>query len=184
MSFEDIFSKNLQNIFYYGIAEENKQFSIETVRAITSDMALSPYEWKHIFVLDNFDTASHAAQNAALKLIEDCPDYAVIILVVKNPKLLLGTIHSRTLDLFRAENSEILDEKTLEALTEYTASNPIPFIKMLYENEYSREEANAILTKVFFSLSPEKQDYCKKMLLALNTTNESPRNILENFFLT
>lgn len=38
--------------------------------------------------------------NALLKVLEDTPEHAIILLVVDNREALLETIHSRTIDLF------------------------------------------------------------------------------------
>ena len=39
--------------------------------------------------------------NASLKILEEPPEYAIILLVVENPASILETIHSRTITLFR-----------------------------------------------------------------------------------
>jgi DNA polymerase III delta prime subunit len=40
--------------------------------------------------------------NALLKVLEDTPTHAIILLVVSDRETLLETIHSRTIDLFRS----------------------------------------------------------------------------------
>ena len=94
----------MQNIFLYGIPEEKQHLDIVTVRKCIADMGLRPYEGKNIAILRDFDTATLEAQNAMLKLLEDCPEYAAIILVLNDPEAIIDTIRSRTISLYMNES--------------------------------------------------------------------------------
>lgn len=146
-------------------------------------MSFKPYEGKNIFVFRDFDTAGIPAQNSALKMLEDYPPYAVIILLVKNPKKLLSTIESRTISLFQNEK-DYLDTEITSLLDEFFSGKIENWISYLYQNNFSKEEVKLILTSVFSRLNFDGQIFCQKMILALENGNENPKNILENFFLT
>ena len=130
-------------------------------------------------MLDHFDTAGPPAQNATLKMIEECPGYAVIILIVENPRKLLQTIDSRTILLFD-ENLHQVDDATTSLLEKFfTGSNTdkMNWISYLYQ------KAKTILIKVFHYLNFAQQNECKKILIALESTYENPKLLLETFFL-
>lgn len=182
-SLEEIKTANIYSLFFYGILDDKKEFSIQAVRKVIEDTSLKPYSGKHIFILENFDTAKESAQNATLKLIEECPPYAVIILLCENQKQLLPTIKSRTFSFQETQESETLDEESSKLLDDFISGNRVPWISHLYRTEYSLQDAFLILTKVFSSLDFQKQEKCKFFLTSLFTTNEKPRNILEAFFL-
>jgi DNA polymerase III gamma/tau subunit len=79
------------------------EFPIIEIRKFISDTAKIPYEGKNIYILSGIDTGSLEAMNALLKVLEDTPRHAIILLVVSDRESLLETIHSRTIDLFRSE---------------------------------------------------------------------------------
>jgi len=79
--------------------QDNEHFSIEMVRNLQwesqhfSDFANS--DKPRALVLINFVSAESAAQNAALKLIEESPANTLIVIPVSDPQRLLPTIISR-----------------------------------------------------------------------------------------
>jgi DNA polymerase III gamma/tau subunit len=85
-SLEQIQTGDFSQVFFYGIAEEKKHFDIATVRKCIQDMSLRPYEGKNLYILMDVDTATLEAQNALLKILEECPEYAIIVLAVSNPE--------------------------------------------------------------------------------------------------
>lgn len=184
-SMDELHEASIHEIFYFTIPEWKKEFSIDTVKEVISALSLRPYNGKNIFVLDHFDTAGPPAQNATLKMIEECPDYAVIILIVENPRKLLPTIDSRTILLFD-ENLHQVDDATTSLLEKFfTGSNndKVNWISYLYQNDFSQEKAKTILIKVFPYLNFAQQNECKKILIALESTYENPKLLLETFFL-
>ncbi len=46
--------------------------------------------------------------NALLKVLEDTPKHAVILLVVENRESLIETVHSRSIDMF-SQKKRIID---------------------------------------------------------------------------
>ena len=72
------------------------KIKIEQVRRLQHDLALSPFEgrWRVCIVMD-FQTATVEASNALLKMLEEPPARAVIVLTATDASLLLPTILSR-----------------------------------------------------------------------------------------
>lgn len=106
ISYEELAQENIENISIYDIPEDKKEFNIETVRHCILDIELRPYEGKHIYILRHFDTATIQAQNALLKVLEEAPEYAIILLEVANANSILETIKSRTINLTENKQSD------------------------------------------------------------------------------
>lgn len=100
-SLQECESGALPNIFLYEKQEDKKHLSIEDVRRFLRDIAEKPYEGKAIYLLSDFDEATPDAMNAMLKILEEPPQYAIIILIVANPEALIETVRSRCLIFFR-----------------------------------------------------------------------------------
>jgi DNA polymerase III subunit delta' len=82
--------------------ESDKQsLSIKQIRESIRDMSEKPYEGKILVLFRDFDTASLEAMNASLKILEEPPAYAIILLIVSNPENVIETIRSRTLTFFK-----------------------------------------------------------------------------------
>ncbi len=77
--------------------EKPNVISVDEIRVqLNSDIAIKPYARnKKIYIIDEAEKMNVQAQNAMLKTIEEPPEYAVIILLVTNPGILLQTILSR-----------------------------------------------------------------------------------------
>jgi DNA polymerase-3 subunit delta' len=73
-----------------------RDLSVEAVRRIHPFLALTPAEggWR-VVILDEAHTMTRSAANAVLKVLEEPPDRAVLIMTASNPGALLPTIRSR-----------------------------------------------------------------------------------------
>lgn len=70
--------------------------SVEAVRGFKTDVYLKPfYSKRKIYILDNADKLTTEAQNALLKIFEEPPLYATVILICHNLSKMLPTIISR-----------------------------------------------------------------------------------------
>jgi DNA polymerase III gamma/tau subunit len=78
-----------------------------------------PYTSRHTYVLRDFDEATLEAMNATLKILEEPPKYALILLIVKNPESLLETIISRSLNLYKSEARQGIPEELSIYIDEY-----------------------------------------------------------------
>ena len=90
-------SVNHPDVLTFSPLKEDSGFSIDSVRAITKDIGLRPYEGrKKVYVLEGADSMRHAAQNALLKTLEEPPSDSVLILIVENINAIFPTILSRS----------------------------------------------------------------------------------------
>jgi DNA polymerase-3 subunit delta' len=69
---------------------------VDDTRAIAAFLRLTPAEgrWR-VVIVDGADTMNNNAANALLKILEEPPKYAVLLLLSDNPGRLLPTIRSR-----------------------------------------------------------------------------------------
>jgi len=120
--------------------------------------------------------------NALLKVLEDTPEHAVILLVVADREALLDTIHSRTIDLFR-QSRRIVDDTHRDAIRDFFAGREESWIITLFAMKPTREEALDILTLALEYAPSEYIEPIEQRFIDLYTTNESPRNVLDIVFL-
>lgn len=82
------------------IASRNLTLNIQTVREITSSVAMRPLESRYrIVMVDDVETMQETAQEAFLKTLEEPPSYAIILLLTTDVDLLLETIRSRAMTI-------------------------------------------------------------------------------------
>jgi DNA polymerase III delta prime subunit len=87
-------TENNPDLHFINTPEEN--ITIEAVRQLNQDVLLKPYTAPtSIFVIYNIDQGSVAAQNALLKLIEEPPVHAQLVLTTCTLANVLTTIQSR-----------------------------------------------------------------------------------------
>ncbi|MEG0876234.1 MAG: hypothetical protein RSD32_00580 [Oscillospiraceae bacterium] len=73
-----------------------RDLAVDQIRAISADAWVRPQQAeKKIYIIREAGFMNASAQNAALKLLEEPPKYAVFILCVPSAELLLPTIRSR-----------------------------------------------------------------------------------------
>ena len=183
ISYDDLMDARMTNIFIYDIPEDKKEFSIVATRQCVRDIDLMPYEWKNIYILRHFSTATIEAQNALLKILEDCPPYAVILMEVETSNVLLETIRSRSIDLTRRSVSEELYTLTPAIIQAYREHDSIALSRLLYDLKCTSTEAIAILRWVYPYMDESDMMRCDTMIEDLSTTHENPRSILDVFFL-
>lgn len=109
ISLDEIKTGDFPGIFMYGIPEEKQHLDMATIRKCIADMNLEPYSGKSVAVLRDFHTATLDAQNAMLKLLEDCPGYVAIILVVDDIESVLDTVRSRVVSFYYYRDDFFLD---------------------------------------------------------------------------
>ena len=89
------------------IPKEKKTISVESIRNMREDMLTAPLIGrKKVYVIENGDRMTNEAQNALLKILEEPPHYAVIIIMSSNPLMLLDTVRSRTVRIDFSRNTE------------------------------------------------------------------------------
>ena len=84
------------DIYIYPTQSNKKSLGIEDIRVIIEETNKKPYlSSKKIIIIDEFQKATEAAQNAFLKTLEEPNKNITIILIVENNKKILDTIKSR-----------------------------------------------------------------------------------------
>jgi DNA polymerase-3 subunit delta' len=82
--------------------EDKPSILIEQVRALTQNLALSPYgvNSRRVVLIDDAHMLTIDAQNALLKCIEEPPPSTLFILTTSQPQTLLPTVRSRCAALY------------------------------------------------------------------------------------
>ncbi len=76
--------------------KQKQNISVDQIRALAADAIVLPNEaQRKVYILDEAETMNAAAQNAALKLLEEPPAGAVFLLCTTRPMQLLETVRSR-----------------------------------------------------------------------------------------
>lgn len=182
-SFDEIQTGDFPWLFLYGIPEEKQHFDILTVRKCIADMSLEPYEGKNFAILRDFHTATLDAQNAMLKLLEDCPNYTAIILVVADIESLLDTIRSRVISLYMSMEEFRLSSEIRAWMDDFFTGRIDTFVKYLYDAKYTKEEAIAMLRYAISLDTVHPTSIYEQGIESIFSTNENPRNILDSAFL-
>ena len=69
----------------YNQSKASKSLSVDTIRAMKADVYIKPYKAdKKIYIIPKADTMLDTAQNSLLKVLEEPPEYCVIILITEN----------------------------------------------------------------------------------------------------
>ena len=93
--------------------QKKREMTVDQIRTVSSDAAILPNEApRKVYIFLEAETMNTEAQNAALKLLEEPPNGAVLLLCTSNAVRLLSTVRSRCVEINipadSAENSENL----------------------------------------------------------------------------
>lgn len=159
--------KNLassRNISFFN--QELTNFPIEEVRRMQTEASYSASlsgQEDRVFVLFNFDSASIAAQNAALKIIEESPPQTLILLLCFKIEKILETIVSRCINIQLNEAKEE-NPKNIESKTQnFTWPTNYSQVIALAEQYKDRIQALDIIEQLL--KKPEFKFQKKRMLL-------------------
>lgn len=94
------------------IEPEKNIIKVDAIRNFESEVYLKPtMSLRKCFIINDADLMNESAQNALLKILEEPPLYATIILVASNKEKLLGTIKSRVVSInFKALSNDEIKE--------------------------------------------------------------------------
>ena len=101
---------------------QKQNITVDQIRALSADAIVLPNEAKRkVYIIDEAETMNPAAQNAALKLLEEPPAAVVFLLCTVRPMQLLETVRSRCalVKLQGAEDLEGPDEAAKELAAGY-----------------------------------------------------------------
>ena len=91
------------DVVFYSGSGKSGAISVDTVRQLISDAYLKPNEAAFkVLVLEECTNMLAPAQNALLKILEEPPEYAVLILCTKTKSVFLQTVLSRSV-VFKLE---------------------------------------------------------------------------------
>ena len=148
--------------------EKPSVIGVDDIRdGLTDDIVIKPYRSeKKIYIIDDAQKMSVAAQNALLKTLEEPPAYAIIIMITTSTEVLLPTILSRTVLLpVRPLRDDIVKKylMTRKELPDYRAEVVTAFARgnigragdLIADEEFEKkkEEAVSILKNI------DKTDY-------------------------
>ena len=86
----------ITNELYDPAKAEGKALSVDTIRAMRKEIYIKPYSAERkVYIVPEADTMTAAAQNSLLKVLEEPPNYCVIILISENFNIFLPTVLSR-----------------------------------------------------------------------------------------
>ena len=75
---------------------QKQNITVDQIRALSADAVVLPNEAaRKVYIIDEAETMNPAAQNAALKLLEEPPAGVVFLLCATKPMQLLATVRSR-----------------------------------------------------------------------------------------
>jgi DNA polymerase-3 subunit delta' len=102
--------RHLPDAAYIGIPEGKTRVSILQARDVVLSLTQKPYELpRRLYIIDPADSLTNAAANALLKVLEEPPLHAVLILIASAPWSLPITVRSRLTALrFRPLASEVV----------------------------------------------------------------------------
>ena len=85
------------DIIYIEKEKGRSNISVDDIREkLVDDAGIKPYKGRHkIYIIKDSEDLSIEAQSALLKILEEPPEYVVVLLLVTSPDMLLHTIRSR-----------------------------------------------------------------------------------------
>lgn len=99
---------------------QKRDITVDQVRAVISDAVVLPNEAERkVYIIRHADTMNPAAQNAALKLLEEPPKGVILLLCAANAENLLPTVRSRCVLLGGTGGTAEIDEGSAALAREY-----------------------------------------------------------------
>lgn len=144
---------------------------------------MQPYGGKALYILNGFDEATPEAMNAVLKVLEEPPEYAIILLVVKNPASIIETIHSRTITLFHSQAQKSVSIEIQEMIRTHFSGTSLDLVQFLHGGKYDEDIALGILVASLRYADKNTISQIEEAIIQVLQVNENPRNILDRVFL-
>ncbi|MDO8556938.1 MAG: hypothetical protein Q7R98_00555 [Candidatus Jorgensenbacteria bacterium] len=97
-------------------AEGKKSLGIDEVREVRRFLSQTPFSsHRRLAIINNAELLTNEAQSAMLKIVEEPPSHALIILITHDPSILFGPLRSRFTSIYFPRFSR---EKVRKILTE------------------------------------------------------------------
>lgn len=149
----------------YVTKDEKGTIGIDTIREAIKFLWATPLvSPRKTLVIEDADGMAHEAQQALLKTAEEPPRNGLLLLLVRNPESLFGTLTSRLQKIYvprimnhesRIKNESELNERAREYVTEFLGSdnwNRSKVLKALFDEE-DNALVDAFSDELFFFLS-------------------------------
>ena len=153
---------------YYELGPDGKSIKVAQIRELQNVINIKPtFSKKSVYIIDDADLMTIEAQNSLLKILEEPPEYAVIILIVHNERSILSTVKSRCVNI---KFSKLSDKD----IKEYFLKNDLNF-----------EDKNINVFKVLDgslnNIDFIRDDYDELLKLTVFVTNLKKNKVI-NFF--
>lgn len=172
--------------------EDQSKLGVEQAKQIKNHFSFKPYSAKgKALVLESAQNLTLDAQNSLLKLLEEPPEKAVILLGIENESQLLPTILSRcqTMHLAQCSTSDVVynevqSYKNIEELINFSIEKRFQYIEKLDKREEFLSSLLGYFREKMYQ-DPKLVSYNKLLLQALEwkKQNVNLRAILEYLML-
>lgn len=168
------------------ILPEKDVIKVDTIRDFIKEISLMPTISKRkVFIIDDADKMNEQAQNALLKVLEEPPKYATIILIASGKEKLLNTIKSRVVEFqFDCLNDgevkeillELLDEEQkdldLEGTIAFSGGSVLRALEWINDGnlEIAKELSEIFLEKDFLKMNRKWEEIKSDKNLKTNVT--------------
>lgn len=158
---------------------EKDVIKVDMIRELSREIFMLPTISKRkVFIIDDADSMNEQAQNALLKVLEEPPEYATIILIVSNKEKLLNTIKSRIVEfkfngLTKEEIEAIVGKKVSDEAYEFSNGSIEKFLDFSEDESYeiAKEISNLLLDKDFFKINKKFEEVKADKKLKSNLTD-------------
>lgn len=162
------------------IEPEDGLIKISKIRQLGEDIILKPTISKRkVFIIRDGELMNEAAQNALLKVLEEPPEYAVIIITTSNKEKLIRTIKSRCtsfkfLPLSEEQLKEFYKNEDIDDDIIKLSRGSIGKVEKLKEKEYVKD-----IIQIYKSLKDKNLLDLNKTFTKLKEYKEDIQDILE-----
>lgn len=158
---------------------EKDVIKVDMIRELSREIFMLPTISKRkVFIIDDADSMNEQAQNALLKVLEEPPEYATIILIVSNKEKLLNTIKSRIVEfkfngLTKEEIEAIVGKKVSDEAYEFSNGSIEKVLDFSDDESYeiAKEISNLLLDKDFFKINKKFEEVKADKKLKSNLTD-------------
>lgn len=154
------------NADFFIIEPEKNIIKVDVIREFEKEVYLKPtISNRKCFIINDADLMNESAQNALLKILEEPPEYATIILLATKKEKLLNTIKSRVVTLnfnglTDGEMREVLGDKANDDIIKFSRGSVRDALQMLDENyiDVASSLVKSFKTKDFLTINRKIND--------------------------
>ncbi len=153
---------------------EGKTIGIDEARRVKEFLHMKPNKsLKRTVIIDEAEFLTTEAQNALLKITEEPPDSSLLILIVRNPEVLMPTIGSRLQKIYFSSlperevvvwlvNEHSVSKTEAEKLAKESFGSPGLAFKMLKDEKF--QATSKLAEKFLKTSSAGRKDFLKELL--------------------